>query len=493
MKPKSSFLKKHFKNISKSPIFIALGVGLYPFVFYYSRNFGMINSWEQFGYFVLLFLLLPTVFFYALTYISKLSFVSKWEKYLFPFFSVLLFLFYIKIILYADIQRKVILGIFLLAVFAAYFLHKHFKKWIILQLILAIIGFIGLVPTLMKYLNYSSTWMEQPDNIKEVVFKKKPNIYYIQPDGYASFSEMDSDFYKVDNSDFNSFLAEKNFKKYPDFRSNYITTISSNSATFMMKHHFYNYGKDYSEMLHARENIISENAVLSAFKNNGYKTHFITEHPYLLINRPKIGFDFINFEYNDVPYISTGFNVKKEVFPDLQRAIAEKSDTGNFFFIEIFEPGHVATSKAASKGKEAERDQWIEKLQLANTKLKKMIDLITVNDPDALIIIMADHGGFVGLDYTRQVYTKTTNPEIISTTFDAMLAIKWPNGDAPAIDSNFKSCINAFRILFSYLSENDSYLNHLQEDASYLILKDGASPGVYKYVDGAGNVVFEKV
>ncbi len=493
MKPKNSFLGKRFQNISESPIFIALGVGLYPLVFYYSRNFGMINSWEQFGYFLLLFIALPILFFSLLKWISKLSFAAKWGKYLLPYFSIFLFLFYIKIILYADIQRKIILGIFILSLLIAFLLYKHFKKWILLQLILVVIGFMGLVPTLLKYVSYSSAWMQQPDDIEEVVFQKKPNIYYIQPDGYASSSQLESDFYKVDNSSFNNFLAENGFKNYPDFRSNYITTISSNSATFMMKHHYYNKGKDYSEMLHARKNIISENAVLSVFKNNGYKTHFISEPPYLLVNRPKLGFDHTNFDYSEVPYITTGLNVKREVFPDLEKAIATKNEGGNFFFIEIFEPSHISTTKEGSQGKEVERELWLERFKIANAKIKKMVNLITEKDPEALIMIMADHGGFVGLDYTRQVYTKTSNPQIIYTTFGAMLAIKWPNAEAPSIDSHFKSCVNAFRVLFTYLGEEPKYLEHLEEDGSYLILKEDTEAGVYQYIDGQGNIVFKKV
>lgn len=485
--------KYFFGATSENPLLIALGVGLYPLVFYYSRNFGMINSWEQFGYFLLLFLVLPILFFSFLKWFSNLSFNSKWGKYLLPFFSVFLFLFYIKIILYADVQRKIILGIFIISALIAFFLYKHFKKWIVLQLILAVIGFIGLVPMLIKYLNYSSDWMQQPDNIEEIVFQKKPNIYYIQPDGYPSFSELKSDYYKVDNSSFDAFLAEKGFKNYPDFRSNYITTITSNSATFMMKHHYYNKGRDYSEMLNARKNIMSKNPVLSIFKNNGYKTHFISEHPYLMVNRPKIGFDYTNFSYSEIPYITTGFNVKREVFPDLEKTIASKNDGGNFFFIEIFEPGHISTTKEASKGKVAEREQWLEKLEIANIKIEKMVNLISEKDPEALIMIMADHGGFVGLEYTRQVYTKTSNPEIIYTTFGAMLAIKWPNGEAPEMDSKLKSCVNVFRVLFSYLGNDQKYLQHLEKDGSYLIIKEGAEPGVYEYIDDSGNIVFKKV
>ncbi|MCB0455674.1 MAG: hypothetical protein KDC62_09815, partial [Aequorivita sp.] len=86
-----------FGDKTKRIVLIGLASGLYPLFFYYSRNFGMINSWEQFGYFVLIFIVIPFVFFSVLKWISNISLVSKWGKYLLPFFSVFLFLFYIKI------------------------------------------------------------------------------------------------------------------------------------------------------------------------------------------------------------------------------------------------------------------------------------------------------------------------------------------------------------------------------------------------------------
>lgn len=484
---------KSFGSISRNPLFLALGVGLYPLSFYYSRNFGMVNSWEQFFYFTLLFIVLPLVFFTLLVWITKFSFASKWKKYIIPFFSVFIFLFYIKIVLYSGIQKKMVLAIILIAALSAYFLHKHLKRFVIIQLLLAIIGLISVAPILVKYMTHSSAWTEQPDAISNVMFKEKPNIYYIQPDGYINFSELKKELYQVDNTDFESFLNENNFKNYPDFRSNYITTLTSNSATFMMKHHYYNHRVDYSEMLNARKNVVSKNAVLDIFKSNGYKTHILTEHPYLMVNRPKLGYDYSNFNYNEIPYITTGFEVKKDVYPDLENAIANKSTEGNFFFIEIFEPGHVSTTQVASKGKDEERRLWLEKLKIANDKIEKIVQHIVENDPEALIMIMADHGGFVGLDYTRQIYHKTTNPDVIHSAFGSILSIRWPHGKAPEIDSNLKSGVNVFRILFSYLAEDDKYLQHLQSDTSYLILKEGAEPGIYEYIDAKGNIVFKKV
>jgi hypothetical protein len=108
-------------------------------------------------------------------------------------------------------------------------------------------------------------------------------------------------------------------------------------------------------------------------------------------------------------------------------------------------------------------------------------------------MIMADHGGFVGLDYSAEVYKKTTDRDIIYSTFGSMLSIKWPNNEVPAIDTHLKSSINVFRILFSYLSNDEKYLQHLQDDKSYLILKEGAEPGIYEYIDENGNITIKKI
>ncbi len=484
---------KIFENASRNPILLGLGVGLYPLTFYYSRNFGMINSWEQLGYFSLLFVIVPIIFFSILKWLSSLSIMGKWAKYVFPFFNIFLFFFFIKIILYTAMERKIIVGIFIGSCLIAYFLHKYFKKWLMVQLVLALIGVIGLIPTITKYLNYSSEWTLQPDTIENIQFQKRPNIYYIQPDGYVNFSELESGYYNVDNPSLKDFLEENDFKNYPNFRSNYTSTLTSNSATFMMKHHLYNMDTGYAEIINGRRNIVSKNPVLTIFRNNGYKTHFITEHPYLMVNRPKIGYDFTNFQYSEIPYKTTGFNVAREVYPDLENAIASKSDNGNFFFIEIFEPSHISTTKAASKGKEKEREIWLKKMEIANMKLKKMVNLIVEKDPNALIMIMADHGGYVGMDYTQAVYKKNNDPDFVYSIFSAILSIRWPNKEVPNIDSNFKSCINVFRILFSYMGNEEKYLKNLQKDASYLVLKEDTPEGVYEYIDENGDVVCKKI
>jgi hypothetical protein len=264
-------------------------------------------------------------------------------------------------------------------------------------------------------------------------------------------------------------------------------------ATFGMKHHYLNYGFNLSEIVNGREVIITKNPVLDIFKANGYKTHFIAEVPYLLANKPEIGYDYSNFSEDDVSFISTGYNAEQEIFQPLEESIRKDSLQPKFFFIEIFKPGHVPSRKEKTQGAEIEKGLWIERLHESNATLTRAINIIRENDPNALIMIMADHGGDLGMDYTLQSRRKNLERNWIYSIYSAQLAIHWPDGQAPEFDTKLRTPVNVFRILFSYLAENESYLDYLEEDNSYIIIEEDAPKGVYKCIDPNGKVIFEKV
>tara|TARA_R110000772_G_scaffold24108_6_gene63889 strand:- start:438 stop:1928 length:1491 start_codon:yes stop_codon:yes gene_type:complete len=491
-------LQKGFQKFLNSekpyPILSAIAAGLYPILFYYSRNFNLINTWEHLGYFVFCFLAIPTAVFWLSNKLIKLKLLRKWKVYLIPFLNVFTFLFLLKICLYAGIQKKLMVVIFVAAILFALFLHKQIKKLVVLELFLAILVLFVLIPELFKSLYLSEAWTKQQDTISEVIFKKTPNVYLIQPDGYVNYSELKTGFYNYNNDSFEGKMDSFGFENYPDFRSNYATTLSSNSATFAMKHHYYGNGADLSEGFNARKVIISQNPVLDVFRKNEYITHFISEKPYLLLNRPKVGYDESNFDVNEIPYISTGLKGEKNVLDGLSKSLGNNFDAKNhFFFIEFFNPGHISNIEMDSSGKEGERLEWLSSLERANEKLLALVKSIKEKDSNSLIIIMADHGGFVGMDYSRQIYTKTEDRDLIYSIFSSNLSIHWPNNERPEFDSQLKSSVNVFRIIFSYLSEDDSYLLNLQENASFVIIKKDAPVGVYKYIDEAGDIVFEKV
>jgi hypothetical protein len=491
-KTKTNFLKKFLQSGPAGPIITAVAAGLYPIFFFFSNNYTLVNTWGHLGYFALYFLLIPIVGFAVIHRISKLSQFQKWHKYVLPFLNIFVFLFLMKVCLYAGLQKKMILGILLVAGLFTFFLHHHLKKVIVLQFVLAFIGLFSLIPTVIKQISYSRDWLIQPDAIEEVVFKSTPNVYFIQPDGYVNFSELKKGHYGFDNSEFESFLAEQNFINYPTFRANYATTLSSNSATFAMKHHFYNKGTSMSEALNARDLIVSDNSVLRVFKNNGFKTHLISELPYLLLSRPKMGYDYCNYSYDAISYIGTGLKDPRDVVAIMEPIVGQKTDQPNFFFVEIFNPGHIINRKTSSKSREGEKVRWLKSLNRANKKLISLLTVIKEKDPNALIIISADHGGSVGLNYSREIYKKTQERDMIYSMFSSQLSIHWPN-TIPNYEGQLKTPVNLFRFVFSYLSEDASYLENLQEDETYIVIKKGAPRGIYKYIDTSGNIVFEKV
>lgn len=491
-KSRPNILKRFLESKKTYPILIAIAAGIYPLFFYYTNNLILVNSKRHLAYFIGLFLILPIVTFFGIDRIFRLERFNRIRKYALPFLNAFVFLIFIELCLYAQLQLIFTVAAFVIAILFSWFLHKHLKKLVIFQLILAVMGLISLVPVLYKQFNYSSEWLNQPDNISEVIFKKRPNVYYIQPDGYLNFSEFKKGFYDRDSNGFREYLESKNFSSYDDVRSNYTATMISNTATFAMKHHYIANRFNLSEVINGREIVISKNPVLDIFKNNDYKTHFLAEWPLFLWNLPKMGYDACNYNEDDIKFVGDGYYREKEINGSLQEFIKEDPDKSKFFFIQVFSPGHVKYYENESKGKVAERDAWYERLDEANTKLKSLIDIITTDDPEALIIIMADHGGYVGFDYMEEIHTKSLDRDKLYSAFSVNFAIRWPKGIAYENDFKFKSSVNTFRILFSYLGENSKYLEQLEEDASFLVIEKGAPKGVYECINGKGEVIFKK-
>lgn len=489
-------LLSFLESVTKSkyfPLLVGLCAGLYPIFFYYSNNFALINTWGHFLYFLSTFLILPAILCMVAWNIFSIASLKKWQPYVLPFLGIFIFLFLLKICLYAGVQRKIIVGILIVSILLAKFLTSHFNKIIVLQLLIAGLGFLKMVPTVYHQLTLSTEWLEPVDDIASLKLAKKPNIYFIQPDGYVNFSELSKGYYQLDASEMEGFLENHNFVQFADFRTNYGSTLSSNSATFMMQHHYYNKSKSFSEGLNARDIIISDNTTLSILKNNGYHTNLILQKPYLLVNKPKMGFDYSNIKLSDFPYISTGLDFNKDVVEDLKFAINQPKEQPAFYFVEFFNPGHISYKPVGDDTVASEKAKWIETLAVGDKMLKELVNLITELDSEALVIILADHGGYVGLNSTSETVIKTTDRDLIYSMFSAQLSIRSPYEIPEKYNKHLKTSVNVFRVLFSFLADDESYLNNLQYDGSYMIIKQGAPKGVYKYIDQTGNIVFEKV
>lgn len=487
---RKSPIQNFLQDGKEYPILAGVFAGLYPVFFYATNNYTLVNTFGHLLYFVGFFIVLPAVIIYAAYRLSKVVRSGAYTKYVIPVLSSFLFLFFMHIAFYGSLKKKITAGLFVLACLIGFFLWKHTKKMLVIQAILGLIGLVTFIPKPYQAMMYDASWQEQEDAIAQVQFVTKPNVYFIQPDGYVNFSELYKGHYQAKDRSFQEYLQDQGFDFYPDFRSNYASTLTSNSATFMMKHHYYDKGLSL-ETFNARNIIISDNPVLNAFKNNGYKTHLLTELPYLLLNRPEMGYDFCNYSYEEVHYLGTGLGEKIAIVDPLKMALATEIEQPKFFFVEIFNPGHIHGNKSASLGIEGERKLWMESMQMANERLTEVITAIKEKDSNALIVIMADHGGYVGLEYTGAIYTKNQDRDILYSVFSSNLAIHWPDGVKRG-EAHLKSAVNVFRVLFSYLGDNKTYLEHTEDNSSYVVIKEDAPQGVYKCINNQGDIVFEK-
>tara|TARA_R110000850_G_scaffold16697_1_gene51688 strand:- start:28441 stop:29907 length:1467 start_codon:yes stop_codon:yes gene_type:complete len=483
-------LKKFIAFLSKDsvlPLLAGLASGLYPWAFYYSNNFKFVNSLEHIYFFLIFFIVLPIISYYLIYFLMRRNSLLLFKRVVLPFVSSFVFFYLSMIALYAQVgYKKIALALFLAVVVAgvcAYVMNLY-AKILVVQFLLVLTTFFTLYYHIKPYIFSSDQWLNQPEVIQNVAFKKKPNIYVIQPDGYVNFSELNKGHYNFDNSHFEQWLYDQDFVLYENFRSNYFSTLTSNSSMFAMKHH-------YLDLRDERKVIMDVNPVVKILNANGYKTHFFAEKPYLIVNRPNISFDYMNFDIEDIPYLSKGLKSNRDILEDLPLAL-EQEEEANFYFFEKILPGHITTFKDLAKPKEIEREEYLDNLRKANEWLKEIITKISTHDPEAMIVIVADHGGYVGLEYTRQSHIKSQDRDLIYSGFSSALAIKWPGNDIPDERLQFKSSVNLFINLFAHLSEDYTLIEETQDDASYIEIKEGAPTGTYKVIDGEGNIVFEK-
>lgn len=480
-------LLRFIRGEKETPLLAGLAAGLYPILFYYNNNYGMAGSFRHLLFFTGFFIVLPTLLLLALRKLFTIGKLKRFRKYVLPAFSVFTFLFLLMLCLYAGISKKMLLGIVLLTGVFTVIFWNHYKKVIVFQLLLAVVGALQLLPDIYRHLTYDSDWAQLAPEEEQLTFIRKPNVYVIQPDGYVSFSELKKGYYNYDNSAFEAWLEGKGFTLYPDFRSNYYSTLSSNSSLFAMKHHY------YKNELSGREDITGKNNGLSLFKKNGYTTFLLLEKEYLLAGRPQRYYDFCNISNDEIPFIGTALKLRKDVIKDLKTAMQAPRTTPGFFFIEQLLPGHVSVYEKNSQGVKAERQAYLKHLETANTWLKEIVGEIQSADPNALIVILADHGGFAGMRFTLESAVKTQDRDKIYSIFGGALAVKWPRDYDHSLDEELVSSVNFFRVLFSYLSGTRTLLQHKEPDISYIPLNKNTPSGVYMYIAADGSIQCEKI
>lgn len=468
-----------------NPVVTALICGWYPLVFYFSNNYSAINTWEHLGFFALFFIGIPLVVFGLAQFgFANFKILAKYKAHIIFVLIIMVVATLMSQAMYLTLKKKLLLGLLIVSAVAAWKLHKHYPKLLVFVLLMSIIPTVNCAIKIVEH-QRTMEWAQLPDTIENAQFKSKPNIYMIQPDGYVGREMMQGALYHFNNP-FYGWLQDHGFKIYDNFRSNYPASLTSNSSMFAMKQH--QFGKvlfPSIDMPNARDIIAGNNAAITTLRNNGYKNFFIVQDEYFQQNRPEPKYDYYNLDPDEIPYFSNDNNVKKVVFDDLKAAMDTVSLTWpRFYFVEKLLPHHVHF--AASK--EAERDTYIEKIKEVNGWLQTAINYISEKDPEAIIIVLADHGGWVGLGSYPEMFS-TNDPQQIQSIYSTLAAVKWNGHLREGMDDELTSNVNIFRVLFSVLSENPEYLKYLEDDSSYNLQNGTFSKSVRPVIDDSGKVI----
>ncbi len=463
--------------------------GVYSILYLYTNNYTLVNSWYQFIGFTLLFVALPVIEILILDLVFKKWLPSHREKLYWSYFFINLSII-LSWSIYLGWRWKGLILVALLSIISALFLGKHYKKFVVL---LGLMVVLALYNFGYFYIERVSSWKEwtSTQDFESFVFKNKPNIYLIQPDGFISKKTAQNSLYEWENKSFYDQLESKGLEINYDYRSNYPTTLSSNTALFTGQHHYYDYGNMEGELFHARSIIMGENATLNALKSNGYTLNAVLEHSYLLLNHPKTAYDNLNVNQEDL-HIMPDYELYKDVEKDLYDMIKLDKSEPQFYFLEFLQPGHIPTSSTNTGAIEEERVNYLQSLNAVTPTLDNLINMIVQSDPQGIIIVAADHGGFVGFESTEQAYEKPVQDlELKQSLFNPLLAIKAPSDFKPYRE-NIKSSIGVFPNLFAYLAGKAVPQDTL-DNSSYIFIKEGDARGVYKYFNTDGEPVTEKV
>ena len=312
---------------------------------------------------------------------------------------------------------------------------------------------------------------------------EKPDVYLILLDAYSGDTTLKID-YGFDNSEFKNKLKERGFFVPKNSFSNYPNTELSMPSIMNMVY-LDNFtdamSKDSKDKLALIE-LRQENNVMNIFQANGY--HITTYYGGIYVEgKYQDAYDTLCGAYftqnSDLQrsFVQTYFPVAflRDTFfndfrhNDLECAFSEfinfekKNEGPQFVYAHLFLPhppftydaegNHIQDTYAHNRFDSILKDAYLQQTIFANKKSIELVDSIQQRDSDAVIIVMSDHGGRLGVDW----YDPTDFDYY--RTFENLSAFYFPDQEEN-IPKEI-AAVNVFRTLFN-----------LYLDADYEILED---------------------
>jgi hypothetical protein len=317
----------------------------------------------------------------------------------------------------------------------------------------------------------------------------RPDVYYLLFDEYPGYKSL-KDSFGFANDGFYSFLHQQQFRILP-ITSNYDNTLFSMSSILNMEYieRRYDTVKPVEHDYQTRINEIRNGSVFSIFKSMGYgirnysifdindqaavsdQNSFLPVHIQLLSDKilhnrliRTMNWLFITGKWSFNPlrkkYLYQHDNHNRDIEKMVRQLAAEKKTSPVFCYAHFMMPhGPYYTDSVGNYFNEEiiATQRWVGNktlflgyLQYTNTVIESLVDIISSNDPGAIIIIMSDHG-------KRDI--KNEDPAAASR-YNNICAVRFPDNNYEDLHEKF-SAVNFFRYVFN--CEYGQYLPYVKD------------------------------
>lgn len=353
-----------------------------------------------------------------------------------------------------------------------------------------------------------------------VTFNNRPNVYLFILESFHDFPMMEN-VYGIDTHTFKNFLDLNNFVTYKDVYSNSPYTLLSLCDLFTLK--------KCQTLLRGQGDIdligryiiggSEDNIVFNTFKKNGYyiENIWLKNQDYYLVKK------FVNLDKVDLPSTSIFHHLVAPILlinNDLTRAAYKMQWQLNKDHIEDpafkYALENSVTAAMAARPKNAPYfltvktgadhahrgytwkpdDDWGKSgiyqslVQDSMAQLQSVLIHIINQDPEALIILLGDHGAHRYQRFIPSPFTSDTEfdqqcakfhlsrKDIARDSFGVLLAVRMPSGKQDIAQGYILSQRNLFLNIFSALADDPTLMQWRQASVSQnedglIIVKEG--------------------
>lgn len=334
-------------------------------------------------------------------------------------------------------------------------------------------------------------------------FKHHNNVYFLLLDAYGREDTLKNQM-NYHNEHFLASLSKKGFVISDKSYSNYHFTLASLSSMFNMNYHELD-PNGIEQRTAFNVPLRGYNKVIETFRKNKYKYILVPSGRWSEIDCSGVedmciaahaNVELVNNIIELTPLRKISNYLKKTHymdFEDVEKAIHAFPNDPKFVFAhfaQVHDTVYNENCEITRMGHpviccENRIKEYTNSINCVNKKLLIFIDKIIASDPDAIIVIQADHGPTIvakndekACEYWLKNFwdLKIKSNEEFKNMYGVLSAIRIPNKNEQTFFYSSISPVNLFRGIFAYLQEEKP--NYIQ-DKSFLLYEDSQKKGIY--------------